>query len=79
MELKGQHKVKGMRETIEELGISQRSVARDAGIPTSYFNDCVRDDKPPKMTPVQTSRLCKALGLSFDELVAMYESDCASE
>jgi predicted transcriptional regulator len=79
VESKGQYKTKKMREIIKERGLSQRSIAKDAGIPKSYFNDCVRDDKPPRMTPLQTDRLCKSLGLSFDELVAMYESDGASE
>lgn len=62
-----------MREAIEKKGFSRRYVARQAGIDKSYFNDCVRRNRPPKLEPEKVLRLCNVLEISLEELVALYE------
>ena len=60
-----------MQDVLDEKKFSQRYVAKEAGIRRPYFNECVRQNKPPKLTPKQMRKLCQILDISLDELADM--------
>lgn len=61
-----------LRKAREEAGLSQETVAFDAGVDRSYLSDIERDLHSP--TVEKLLRICKAIGVKTSESFRALES-----
>lgn len=57
----------------ESLGLTQKQIADAVGVTDQTVSNWERGVYVPKLTLRQTSRLCKVLSLSIDELADLLE------
>ena len=68
------HMGQRLRKRREQLGLSQRQLARHTGIPQSTISDLERGVQAD-MTTALVKRFARALACTTDYLIGMYEDD----
>ncbi|MDZ8263702.1 MULTISPECIES: helix-turn-helix transcriptional regulator [Nostoc] len=57
----------------ESLGLTQRQIAEAVGVTDQTVSNWERGVYLPRLTPMQTAKLCKITRLSIEELAQVFE------
>ncbi len=63
-----------IKQRREELGLSQRELAQQAGVPQPTISDLERG-RQKDVTTTYARRLARALGVTADYLIGMYDNE----